>query len=178
MVKDTMFEREKKAANPRRETIRQIRRMIYPSRGSSRSRRQGSAPSSREIPFMQFVSDMTSGSSSGGMDDSLAELLNHLSGTPRPSSSSSRPTHSNGGWHVHPPPPTQSKKEKVKNSKEENRISARFLLDTLSDEEESSPDEFTQQKCDFFQDLLLSTLTSRRLTLNVDVPDGSETEAP
>ena len=51
--------------------------------------------------------------------------------------------------------------------KEEN-ISARFLLDTLSDEEDSSPEEFKQQKCDFFQDLLLSTLTSRGLSLNVD----------
>ena len=59
MVKDReIFEREKKAANPRRETIRQIRRMIYPSsRGSSNaSRRTRATLSSREIPFMQFVS--------------------------------------------------------------------------------------------------------------------------
>jgi len=162
----------------RREQIRNIRRMIYPSRGSSRSRRQGNQM--REVPFMQFVSDMTSGSSGGGMvDDSLAELLNHLSGTSRDSrSSSSRPSQpSSAGhsWNNHQAA-SHSKKEKTKNSKEESRISTRFLLDTLSDEEDSSTDEFTQQKCDFFQDLLLSTITNRRLTLNIDVAGESESE--
>lgn len=166
------------AANPRRETIRQIRRMIYPSsRGSSNaSRRTRATLSSREIPFMQFVSDMTSSGSSSGMDDSLAELLNHLSGTPR-SNASSRPPQPNSGF-IPPPSATQTKKDKSKNQqKDESRsISTRFLLDTLSDEEDSSPDEFTQQKCDFFQDLLLSTLTNRRLTLNIQPPEESESE--
>lgn len=57
----SLLEREKKS-NPRRDTIRQIRRMIYPSggRGSSTTVNSRRGPrstiASREIPFMQFVS--------------------------------------------------------------------------------------------------------------------------
>merc|ERR1712048_123408 len=92
------------ASNPRRDTIRQIRRMIYPSRGNGNtSRRQRATMSSREVPFMQFVSDMTSASSGSGMDDSLAELLNHLSG-PRSGSSTSRPSQQNSAFINAPPP--------------------------------------------------------------------------
>ena len=55
MGKEGLSERDTKSTN-RREQIRNIRRMIYPSRGSSRSRRQGNQM--REIPFMQFVSGL------------------------------------------------------------------------------------------------------------------------
>ena len=57
---------------------------------------------------------MTSASSGSGMDDSLAELLNHLSG-PRSGSSTSRPSQQNSAFINAPPPQsTQSKKEKNK----------------------------------------------------------------
>ena len=43
--------------NSRRNTIRELRRMIYPSRGASRStRREVSSRSTRDGPFMTFVS--------------------------------------------------------------------------------------------------------------------------
>ena len=71
------------------------------------------------LEFEEVCLDMTSGSSGSGMvDDSLAELLNHLSGTSRDSrSSSSRPSQpSSAGhsWNNHQAA-THSKKEKTKN---------------------------------------------------------------
>merc|ERR1711970_90193 len=56
------------------------------------------------------------------------------------------------------------------NSNEERspeRIPHRLLLDNLSDEEEQIPDDVMRQKTHFFQDLLLSTLTDRKLTVKV-----------
>jgi len=179
MGKDKDLERSKK--NPRSETIeRQIQRMIYPSRSHAHRvrRAQHGRITQRESNIMQFVNASEMASASGsGMDDSLAELLSHLSGAPQrlnigASNQSQRPSQSSSAFLTSHTP----SKRTTEKPKEEN-ISARFLLDTLSDEEDSSPEEFKQQKCDFFQDLLLSTLTSRGLSLNVDVSDHeSESE--
>ena len=46
-------------------------------------------------------------------------------------------------------------------------IPRRLLLDNLSDEEEQVPDDIKREKCHFFQDLLLSTLTEQKLTMKV-----------
>lgn len=186
----SLLEREKKS-NPRRDTIRQIRRMIYPSggRGSSTTVNSRRGPrstiASREIPFMQFVSDMTSGGSANTMinDDSLTELLNHLSGTTRSGGAARPPQPTSANLRPFTNPP-EANSDLPQTKEEQSNISTRFLLDTLSDEEDSSPDEYLQEKCDFFQDLLLSTLTDRRLTINISVPDQesesdiSESEDP
>ena len=47
------------------------------------------------------------------------------------------------------------------------QIPHRLLLDNLSDEDEPIPDDVMRQKTHFFQDLLLSTLTDRKLTVKV-----------
>ena len=59
--------------------------------------------------------------------------------------------------------------KKVFQNREERTASIppRLLLDNLSDEEEQIADELKMQKCNFFQDLLLSTLTDRKLTMKV-----------
>jgi len=52
-------------------------------------------------------------------------------------------------------------------------IPRRLLLDNLSDEEEQVPDDIKREKCHFFQDLLLSTLTEQKLTMKVSDADSS-----
>jgi hypothetical protein len=139
--------------NSRRNTIRELRRMIYPSRGASRSnRREISQRSTRDGPFMTFVSDLETGGEFDGMQDSLTELLSQLSNQPQRRTNQPSRTH-----------PTQENREELRAPS----IPHRLLLDNLSDEEEQISDEIKMQKCNFFQDLLLSTITDRKLTMKV-----------
>merc|ERR1712168_156649 len=135
-----------------RRTIDGIRRMIYPSRRvTNRNRGRGQNNSDRSgVPFMQFMHSDPHGEHL--VEDSLNELLSQISNQP----SRNRIN--------------QNRRNQTQESSEERspeRIPHRLLLDNLSDEEEQIPDDVMRQKTHFFQDLLLSTLTDRKLTVKV-----------
>jgi hypothetical protein len=158
----------------RGDTIRELRRIIYPSRGmrqqvtsSQRSSHRSAAASSssahnRDVPFT-FVPDPNDHLAS--MEDSLNDLLQQLGthpSAPRRFNPAERlPQRQRGDpqpERIEPPVPD---------------IPRRLLLDNLSDEEEQVPDDIKREKCHFFQDLLLSTLTEQKLTMKVSDADSS-----
>jgi len=169
-------QQQQQGRSRRGDTIRELRRIIYPSRGmrqqvtaSQRSSHRSSANSaaaasahSRDVPFT-FVPDPNDQLAS--MEDSLNDLLQQLGthpSAPRRFNPAERlPQRQRGDpqpERIEPPVPD---------------IPRRLLLDNLSDEEEQVPDDIKREKCHFFQDLLLSTLTEQKLTMKVSDADSS-----
>jgi len=156
----------------RGDTIRELRRIIYPSRGmAQRGHNQRSHRNNRDVPFT-FVPDPNDHLAS--MEDSLNDLLQQL-GSSHPSSSAAAARRFNPHESRQPNHPIRRQADQQPERVEPPvpDIPRRLLLDNLSDEEEQVPDDIKREKCHFFQDLLLSTLTEQKLTMKVSDADSS-----
>merc|ERR1712157_466065 len=128
---------EKNSNRSRRgDTIRELRRIIYPSRGMAQ--RNQRSHKNRDVPFT-FVPDPNDHLAS--MEDSLNDLLQQL-GT-HPSSAAARRFNPNESGQPNHPRRTEQQPERVEPPVPD--IPRRLLLDNLSDEEEQVPDDIKRE---------------------------------